>query len=56
MLTSFQSAGGVAIVGGGGKIEINNTFDERLKLLREGSLPVVRMTLFGKNQNRKFTD
>jgi V-type H+-transporting ATPase subunit E len=46
----------VSIVGGGGKIDINNTFEERLKLLEESALPVVRMTLFGKNQNRKFYD
>ena len=50
------SAGGVVIIGGGGKIEINNTIDARLGLLKENALPAVRETLFGKNPNRKFFD
>ncbi|EKV10014.1 ATP synthase subunit E, putative [Penicillium digitatum] len=50
------SAGGVFIVGGQGKIEINNTFEERLRLLEIDALPAVREMLFGKNQNRKFYD
>ncbi|KAL2001796.1 hypothetical protein VTN02DRAFT_1224 [Thermoascus thermophilus] len=50
------SAGGVVVVGGNGKIEINNTFEERLRLLEIDALPVVRETLFGKNENRKFYD
>ncbi|KUL91879.1 hypothetical protein ZTR_01247 [Talaromyces verruculosus] len=50
------SAGGVSIVGGGGKIDINNTFEERLRLLEIDALPAVRETLFGKNANRKFYD
>jgi len=49
-------AGGVVIVGGGGKIDINNTFEERLRLLEIDALPTVRETLFGKNVNRKFFD
>jgi len=49
-------AGGLTIVGGGGKIDINNTFEERLKLLQENALPAIRKTLFGKNDNRKFYD
>ncbi|PGH26407.1 hypothetical protein AJ80_01905 [Polytolypa hystricis UAMH7299] len=50
------SAGGVIIVGGGGKIDINNTFEERLRLLQIDGLPEVREALFGKNENRKFYD
>ena len=49
-------SGGVSIVGGGGKIDINNTLDERLKLLETDALPMVRTTLFGKNEGRKFYD
>ncbi|KAG0651765.1 V-type proton ATPase subunit E [Hyphodiscus hymeniophilus] len=49
-------AGGLSIVGGGGKIDINNTFEERLSLLQDTALPSVRTTLFGKNENRKFYD
>ncbi|KAJ5595573.1 uncharacterized protein N7459_001781 [Penicillium hispanicum] len=50
------SAGGVVIVGGQGKIEINNTFEERLRLLEIDALPAVREALFGKNVNRRFYD
>jgi V-type H+-transporting ATPase subunit E len=46
----------VLILGGGGKIEIDNTFEARLGLLEESALPVVRKTLFGPNPNRKFFD
>ncbi|KJZ79390.1 V-type proton ATPase subunit E [Hirsutella minnesotensis 3608] len=50
------SAGGVIIIGGGGKIDINNTFETRLELLKESAAPAVRESLFGKNPNRKFFD
>ncbi|KAF2791421.1 ATPase, V1/A1 complex, subunit E [Melanomma pulvis-pyrius CBS 109.77] len=50
------SAGGVALSGTGGKIALNNTFEERLKLLEDEALPSIRVTLFGDNQNRKFHD
>ncbi|KAF7505770.1 V-ATPase V1 sector subunit E [Endocarpon pusillum] len=51
-----DSAGGLYIIGGQGKIEINNTLEERLRICETDSLPSVRVTLFGKNENRKFTD
>ncbi|KAI9368875.1 ATPase, V1/A1 complex, subunit E [Aspergillus egyptiacus] len=51
-----ENAGGVVIIGGQGKIEINNTFEERLRLLEIDALPVVREILFGKNVNRRFHD
>lgn len=51
-----ESAGGVSILNGTGKIEINNTFEERLRLLETDALPSVRLSLFGENQNRRFTD
>lgn len=50
------TAGGIFIVGGNGKIEINNTFEERLRLLQTSALPTVRKALFGPNPNRKFFD
>ncbi|OAL49931.1 ATPase, V1/A1 complex, subunit E [Pyrenochaeta sp. DS3sAY3a] len=50
------SAGGAFIVGTGGRIDINNTFEERLKLLETDALPSIRVTLFGENANRKFRD
>lgn len=54
--TFSHSAGGIFIVGGNGKIEINNTFEERLRLLQTSALPTVRKALFGPNPNRKFFD
>jgi V-type H+-transporting ATPase subunit E len=50
------SAGGAIIVGTGGRIDINNTFEERLRLLETQALPSIRVTLFGENANRKFKD
>lgn len=49
-------AGGVIVIGGDGKIEIDNTFETRLKLLEDSAAPAVREALFGKNPNRKFVD
>ncbi|GAB7352541.1 hypothetical protein MBLNU459_g2931t1 [Dothideomycetes sp. NU459] len=51
-----ESAGGVSILNGTGRIDINNTFEERLRLLETEALPSVRATLFGENKNRKFRD
>lgn len=48
--------GGVIIVSGSGKIDINNTFETRLELLKEAAAPAVREALFGKNPSRKFFD
>lgn len=52
----MHRAGGLVIVGGAGKIDINNTFEERLNLLSIDGLPQIRNTLFGENQNRRFKD
>lgn len=49
-------AGGIIILNSTGKIDINNTFEERLRLLETDGLPAVRATLFGENKNRKFKD
>jgi vacuolar-type H+-ATPase subunit E/Vma4 len=53
---TLNSAGGAMIVGTNGRIDINNTFQERLKLLESQALPSIRVTLFGENENRKFHD
>ncbi|KAL8387270.1 hypothetical protein RB595_010034 [Gaeumannomyces hyphopodioides] len=50
------SAGGVMILGGEGKIEIDNTFEARLSILSTSALPAMRQALFGTNPNRKFFD
>ncbi len=52
----LNRAGGLIILNTTGKIDINNTFDERLELLSVDALPSVRTTLFGENKNRKFKD
>ncbi|KOS20061.1 V-type proton ATPase subunit E [Escovopsis weberi] len=51
-----STAGGVVILSGSGKIDIDNTFEARLKLLEAAAAPAVREELFGKNPNRKFFD
>ena len=38
----------------GGKIEIDNTYDQRLKMCETDALPDIRNTLFGENENRHF--
>lgn len=55
-LAKLNSVGGISVVGGNGKIEIVNTFEERLRLLQTDALPAVRTMLFGENANRKFHD
>lgn len=54
-LTAYSS-GGVFVTGSGGKIELNNTFEERLKMCETDALPNARRTLFGENENRRFTN
>ncbi|KAI5813095.1 vacuolar ATP synthase subunit E [Pyronema omphalodes] len=53
---SDDCAGGVIISGSRGKITINNTLEERLRILQQDNLPKVRFRLFGENPNRKFHD
>ncbi|KAL8292595.1 hypothetical protein RQP46_001207 [Phenoliferia psychrophenolica] len=48
------SAGGIIISGYSNRIVVNNTLDERLRLLEEKMLPEIRESLFGKNENRRF--
>jgi V-type H+-transporting ATPase subunit E len=55
MLT-LHSSGGAIIVGSSGRIDINNTLEERLRLLESDALPAIRVILFGENENRKFRD
>ncbi|KAI5795507.1 ATPase, V1/A1 complex, subunit E [Geopyxis carbonaria] len=51
-----ESHGGVFIIGTGGKITINNTLEERLKIIEADSLPTVRESVFGQNPRRRFYD
>ncbi|CAE7139617.1 unnamed protein product [Rhizoctonia solani] len=49
-----NSAGGIKLTSGTRRITIDNTLDERLRLLEDRMLPEIRTDLFGKNENRKF--
>ncbi|RCK62599.1 V-type proton ATPase subunit E [Candida viswanathii] len=53
---SKDIAGGVVVVNGTGKIEVDNTLEERLKILSEEALPAIRLELFGPSATRKFFD
>lgn len=53
---SSECHGGVILSGHGGRININQTLDERLRLLEDRMLPEIRNDLFGPNENRKFFD
>lgn len=48
-----ESKGGVVVYGFHSRIKVNNTLDERLRLLEEKMLPEIRTSLYGKNPNRK---
>jgi len=50
-----SGAGGVKLVAGNNRIVMDNTLDERLKLLEDRMLPEIRYDLFGPNENRRFT-
>ncbi|KAF9644260.1 ATPase, V1/A1 complex, subunit E [Thelephora ganbajun] len=47
-------AGGIKLVTGSKRITLDNTLDERLRLLEDRMLPEIRNDLYGNNENRKF--
>ncbi|KAF9524934.1 ATPase V1/A1 complex subunit E [Crepidotus variabilis] len=49
-----SSQGGIKLVSGSGRITLDNTLEERLRLLEDKMLPEIRKELFGANPNRKF--
>ncbi|RXW11552.1 hypothetical protein EST38_g14303 [Candolleomyces aberdarensis] len=51
---SGDLAGGVKLISGSNRISLDNTLDERLRLLEDRMLPEIRKDLFGINENRKF--
>ncbi|KAG4303177.1 hypothetical protein PCK1_000515 [Pneumocystis canis] len=53
---SSNGLGGVIIFEANKNVSINNTFEERLNLLKIDALPIIRLILFGKSENRKFYD
>ncbi|KAM9815296.1 V-type proton ATPase subunit E 1a [Syngnathus typhle] len=48
--------GGVEVYNNNGKIKVSNTLENRLELLAQQMMPEIRVSLFGANPNRKFTD
>ncbi|WWC87759.1 uncharacterized protein L201_002651 [Kwoniella dendrophila CBS 6074] len=51
---SNDSSGGIIGSSLKGKIKVDNTLEERLKILEQKMLPELRHDLFGVNENRKF--
>ncbi|KZT25601.1 ATPase V1/A1 complex subunit E [Neolentinus lepideus HHB14362 ss-1] len=51
---SDEGPGGVKMTSGTQRITLDNTLDERLRLLEERMLPEIRQELFGLNPNRRF--
>lgn len=51
---SADSSGGAKIISGSGKIELDNTLEQRLNILSEEALPGIRLELFGPSKSRKF--
>ncbi|KAG8985012.1 V-ATPase V1 sector subunit E [Tulasnella sp. JGI-2019a] len=55
LILSSPRAGGVKLISGSNRIVMDNTLDERLRLLEDRMLPEIRYDLFGPNENRRFT-
>ncbi|XP_075227877.1 V-type proton ATPase subunit Vha26 [Lycorma delicatula] len=51
-----DTTGGVELSTQRGKIKIINTLENRLDLIAQKLIPQIRVSLFGRNANRKFTD
>nr|AAH86733.1 Zgc:101757 protein [Danio rerio]AAI65161.1 Zgc:101757 protein [Danio rerio] len=49
-------SGGVEVYNADGRIKASNTLESRLDLLAQQMMPDIRVSLFGANPNRKFTD
>ncbi|AQZ09162.1 VMA4 (YOR332W) [Zygosaccharomyces parabailii] len=49
-------AGGAVVTNSDGKIVVDNTLEERLKMLSESALPAIRLEVFGRSPSRKFLD
>lgn len=51
-----SSIGGIVALDRTKRLSIDNTLDERLKLLSTNGLPLIRLELFGPSANRRFFD
>lgn len=49
-------AGGLIVASGNGRIRCDNTLETRLNQAFEAMLPVIRVTLFGHSEHRRFFD
>jgi len=49
-------SGGVELIAQNGKFVVENTLESRLDLMSRQMIPELRVILFGRNPNRKFTD
>ncbi|WAR09181.1 VATE-like protein, partial [Mya arenaria] len=49
-------SGGVELVSQGGKFVVENTLESRLDLMSRQMIPELRVILYGRNPNRKFSD
>lgn len=48
--------GGIDAYSQRGKIKVSNTLESRLEMISQQLLPEIRVALFGRNPNRKFSD
>lgn len=51
-----DACGGIELHALRGKIKIVNTLEARLEMIAQQLVPQIRVALFGRNPNRKFTD
>jgi V-type H+-transporting ATPase subunit E len=50
------SCGGIILFAQRGRIKIVNTLEARLELIAQQFVPEIRVAIFGRNPNRKFSD
>jgi len=53
---SPDTCGGIELTALRGRIKVINTLENRMELLAQQMIPDVRVALFGRNPNRKFSD
>uniref|UniRef100_A0A0K8TPL2 V-type proton ATPase subunit E n=1 Tax=Tabanus bromius TaxID=304241 RepID=A0A0K8TPL2_TABBR len=51
-----DTCGGIEIIALNGRVKIPNTLESRLTLISHQLVPEIRIALFGRNPNRRFTD
>ncbi|XP_055381681.1 V-type proton ATPase subunit E [Condylostylus longicornis] len=51
-----DTCGGIELIALNGRCKVPNTLESRLHMISQQLVPEIRNALFGRNQNRKFTD